>query len=200
MCIKNTPRAKSQRGVTLVELVVFIIIIGVGVVGLMSVTGSTIMHSADPMVRKQAIAIAESLLLEIEQKPFTWCDPTDANLLTATNASECATTPEDQGPETGESRYSNTKPFNNVNDYKDFKMPDTAGVCVGICPLGAPVTPIPNLSDYTAEVKIEEAGTDPDMGLTDKTAALKITVTVTGRGETIQLVGYRTRYAPNSGG
>ena len=31
-------------------------------------------------------------------------------------------------------------------------------------------------------------------------AALRIAVTVTGRGETVTLVGYRTRYAPNAAG
>ena len=47
-------------------------------------------HSADPIVRKQALAIAESLLLEIEQQAFTWCDPQDANVVTATSAAGCA--------------------------------------------------------------------------------------------------------------
>ena len=68
-------RQQRQLGVTLIELLVFMVIVGVGVIGLLSVTTSPIMHSADPMLRKQALAIAESLLLEIEQRPFTWCDP-----------------------------------------------------------------------------------------------------------------------------
>ena len=100
-------RDRRQLGVTLIELIVFMVIVGVGVIGLLSVTNSTIMHSADPMLRKQALAIAESLLLEIEQRPMTWCDPNDANALIATSAASCATTPEVLGPEAGESRYSN---------------------------------------------------------------------------------------------
>lgn len=202
MCISISRLTLRQRGVTLIELVVFIIIISVGVVGLLSVTGSTILHSADPMIRKQALAIAESLLLEIEQRPFTLCVPGDRNVAatvaaldaTATDPAKCWDAVEAMGPETGESRYSSTAPFNNVNDYNGFTMPDAK--CAGICPLGD-ATPIDGLGAYSASVVITEAGAD--VGLADA-ATLKITVTVTGNGESIALVGYRTRYAPNAGG
>lgn len=185
----------GQHGVTLIELIVFIVIVSVGVVGLLSVMNSTIMHSADPMLRKQALAIAESVLLEIEQRPLTWCDPDDANMLTAVSAATCATTAEASGPETGESRYSSTSPFDNVNDYAGFAMPDAN--CAGICALGD-ATPIPALDAYALAVAVVPAGTE--LGLADNTAALKITVTVSGHDETIELVGYRSRYAPNAGG
>ena len=202
MCTKPA-NAMRQYGVTLVELVVFIVIISVGVVGLLSVSGSTILHSADPMVRKQAIAIAESLLMEIEQRPFTWCVPSDRNVEatsavldpTATDPSKCWDAVESMGPETGDDRYSSSTPFNNVNDYHNFSMPDAN--CAGICPLGDPA-PIAGLADYSATVSVVSAGTG--LGLADNSAALKITVTVAGRGETISLVGYRSRYAPNAGG
>ena len=192
-----------QRGVTLIELVVFIIIISVGVVGLLSVSGSTILHSADPMIRKQALAIAESLLLEIEQRPFTLCVPGDRNAAattavldaTATDTAKCWDAVEAMGPEAGESRYSSSAPFNNVNDYQGFAMPNAT--CAGICPLGN-ATPIAGLEAYTAAVGVALAGTD--LGLADNSAALRITVTVAGNGESIALVGYRTRYAPNAGG
>lgn len=194
---------RRQYGVTLIELIVFIIIVSVGVVGLLSVTGSTVLHSADPMMRKQALAIAESLLLEVEQRPFTLCVPGDRNMLataavldpTASDPAKCWDAVEAMGPETGESRYSSSTPLNNVNDYNGFAMPDAA--CAGICPLGN-ATPISGLGAYSASVTVAEAGAD--LGLTDNTAALKITVTVSGAGEVIRLVGYRTRFAPNAGG
>jgi len=202
MCTKACFNGPRQRGVTLIELVVFIIIISVGVLGLLSVTGSTILHSADPMIRKQALAIAESLLLEIEQRPFTLCVPGDRNVAatvaaldaTATDPAKCWDAVEAMGPETGESRYSSTAPFNNVNDYNGFTMPDAK--CAGICPLGDDHA-IDGLGAYSASVTVAEAGAD--LGLAGA-AALKITVTVTGNGESTALVGYRTRYAPNAGG
>ena len=59
-----TPR--RQAGLSLIELVMFIVIVGVAVAGVLSVMNVTTRHSADPMIRKQAQAIAESLLEEIE--------------------------------------------------------------------------------------------------------------------------------------
>ncbi|MEI8159035.1 MAG: prepilin-type N-terminal cleavage/methylation domain-containing protein [Burkholderiales bacterium] len=59
-----------QRGFTLIELIIFIVIVGVGVAGVLSVFTTSIKNSADPMVRKQALSIAESLLEEILLKEF----------------------------------------------------------------------------------------------------------------------------------
>ena len=117
MFIKNA----KQSGVTLIELVVFMVIVSVALVGVLKVLDITNRGSVDPLVRKQALSIAESLLLEIEQQPFTLCDPDDANVSTATTAADCATTAQDPAPTvagaiTGpfpntESRYSSTDPL-----------------------------------------------------------------------------------------
>lgn len=61
---------RHQRGFTLIELIIFIVIVGVGVAGVLSVFTTSVKSSADPMVRKQALAIAESLLEEILLKDF----------------------------------------------------------------------------------------------------------------------------------
>lgn len=55
-----------QRGVSLIELIVFILIISVGVVGILAVMNKTTSRSSDPLVSKQAMAIAESFLEEIQ--------------------------------------------------------------------------------------------------------------------------------------
>jgi MSHA pilin protein MshD len=59
-----------QRGVSLVELIMFIVIVGVAVAGIVTVMTQAITYSADPLIRKQAIASAESLLEEIELQDF----------------------------------------------------------------------------------------------------------------------------------
>ncbi|MDP1658712.1 MAG: prepilin-type N-terminal cleavage/methylation domain-containing protein [Methylotenera sp.] len=51
--------AKHQLGVTLVELVVFIVIVSVALVGVLKVLEITNKGSADPLLRKQAHSIAE---------------------------------------------------------------------------------------------------------------------------------------------
>lgn len=61
---------------TLIELIVFIVVVSVGLAGVMSVLNLTVMRSADPLVAKQAMAVADALLEEITLKNF--CDPTPA--------------------------------------------------------------------------------------------------------------------------
>ena len=60
----------AQRGFTLIEVIVFIVVVGAGLTGILSVMNTVVKSSADPMVRKQAITIAESLLEEILLKGY----------------------------------------------------------------------------------------------------------------------------------
>lgn len=60
----------GYRGFTLVELIIFIVVVGVGLAGILAVSNSVVKASADPMVRKQTVAIAESLLEEILLKDY----------------------------------------------------------------------------------------------------------------------------------
>jgi prepilin-type N-terminal cleavage/methylation domain-containing protein len=63
-------RGAGTRGVTLVELIVAIAIIGTGVAGILAVMEATTRRSADPMILQQAQLIGESYLEEILQKKF----------------------------------------------------------------------------------------------------------------------------------
>lgn len=60
-----------QRGISLIELIMFIVIVSIAVAGVVQVMSRVTASSADPMLRKQAIAVAESVLEEIELKVFT---------------------------------------------------------------------------------------------------------------------------------
>jgi MSHA pilin protein MshD len=165
-----------QRGFTLIELIVFIVIVSVALTGVLTVLNITTRHSADPMVRKQALAIAEALLEEVMLQPFTWCDPDDVNAATATSAAGCA------GGTAAESRsVGSTTPFDNVSDYNGLST--TANVAGG----GAAL--------YTATVTVAAA----DLGTITAASgnSLLITVSVVAPGETIQVQGYRTRHSPN---
>lgn len=67
----------GQRGISLIELVVFIIIVGVAVAGIISVMSTVVRSSADPMLRKQTIAMADALLEEVLAKAYV--DPDGAS-------------------------------------------------------------------------------------------------------------------------
>lgn len=171
----------------------FIVIISVALAGIVGVFNLNVQHSADPMAQKQALAIAESLLEEIELMPFTYCDPDDANATTAADAAGCATTAEAMGPEAGETRYAAATPFDNVNDYNGFTMNAGNGGILDIT--GAAVGGAGTLDAYSVVVAV----TPTALGTIASADSLLITVTVTGPGSTsVVLNGYRTRYAPNA--
>lgn len=158
-----------QRGLTLIELIMFIVIVGVALAGVLTVLNHTTRHSADPLVRKQALAIAEAILEEVMSQPFTWCDPDDANAATATGTADCA------GGTAAEARGT----FDNVSDYNGLST--TTNIAGG----GA--------APYTATVTVAPSSLN---GI-PADASLLITVAVAAGNETIQLQGYRTRHSPN---
>lgn len=67
----------DQRGVTLVELLLSIVVVSVAASAVLGVMSMTTARSADPMIRHQASAIAEAYLEEILLKPLT--DPDGAD-------------------------------------------------------------------------------------------------------------------------
>jgi MSHA pilin protein MshD len=197
---------RRQNGLTLIELVMFIVIVGVALAGILMVMNITIRHSADPMIRKQALAIAESLLEEIELQPFTYCDPDDPDAPTAKSTVDCKVQAQGLGPtpamaytdpDSGiqvnlpaETRYVEPR-FDNVGDYNGFAMN-------GIRTFEN--TEIGTLNGYNAAVAVTTVG-KTTFGFTDaeNANALQIDVTVTAPGgEAITLTGYRFRYAPRA--
>ena len=185
----------NQRGISLVELIMFIVIVSVALAGILLVMNVTTKGSADPLIHKQALAIAESLLEEVELMPFTFCDPDDANASTATlaglGAGGCAALVENIGTENEVSRYDAALPFDNVSDYGGFNM--AAGALLDVT--GAAVGP----AGYSVIISVANSGM-PAAGASPaiaNTEALLITVTVTGPDNVPVVVeGMRTRYSP----
>ena len=66
----NPRKRPAHSGFSLIEVIVAMLLISVGVLGVLSAMNTLVKGSADPMVRKQAIAAAESLLEEITLKDF----------------------------------------------------------------------------------------------------------------------------------
>lgn len=65
-----TTARRPQRGATLVELLVSIVIVSIAASTILGVLALTSAGSADPMIRHQAAAIAEAYLEEVLLKPL----------------------------------------------------------------------------------------------------------------------------------
>ena len=191
---------RPSTGFTLIEVVLFIIIMGIAFVGMLILYNRVTSASVDPIVRKQALAIASSLLEEIELHAFTFCDPDDPNVYTATGPPPTGcTTVEGIGIEGGETRYSVPR-FDNVSDYNGFCMGPGLPVCPDAVIRTAAGATISDLATYRVDASVatnaaNEPGPDVPAG-----EALLITVTATHAptGITASLQSYRVRYAPNS--
>ena len=161
--------AASQRGFTLVELIIFIVVVAVGLAGILSVMDTSVKSSADPMVRKQSVAIAESLLEEILLKEY--CDPDTVDI---------ATTPQTCGVLTIEATRNL---FDDVRDYAGYST------SAGIVYPDAAATGVAGLASYNIA---------PPVAVTTSTLdglpVLQVIVSVTGPHGSVSLTGYRANY------
>lgn len=158
---------QRQLGLSLVELIMFIVIVSVGIAGILLVMNVSVKSSADPMLRKQAVAMAEAILDEVLAKDYASPAVGDFAEVDFVN---CSGRPQ----------------YDDVNDYACFDGAPASAVIFGNSTLGA--TSIPALAGYSATVSV--AAPALFSGATMK----KVTVTVTGGAETIQLFGYRAGY------
>lgn len=61
---------KRMAGTTLIELIVAIVIVSTALAGLVAAYNRANTASADPLITQQQLAIAESMMEEVMQKPF----------------------------------------------------------------------------------------------------------------------------------
>lgn len=163
MAISSPPR---QGGVTIIELVFFIVVVGIGVGGIMLVMNFTASRSADPMFRAQSRFIAEAYMEEILLKPFV--DPT-ANAV-------CPAPP------------ANRAIYNNVCDYNGLA---NAGA---IDQLGNPIAGLEQYN-VSASVTGDGTVALNNINNTGAVRVLRVNVTVTDpQGTAMTLTGYRTNY------
>ena len=166
MCTLKPVTQAQQRGFSIVEAIVFIVIVSVALTGILSLMNFTTQHSADPMIRKQAIVVAESLLAEITQQNFS--NPADGF--------------------SGSSIQSNRHLFDDIGDYNSFTT-------TGIFPIDDPSTPIPALIAYNASVRVVDTTLGPVSAPIPNGSVKLIIVTITGPGAIpVVLSGYRSAY------
>lgn len=155
-----------QTGFSIVEAIVFIVIVSVALTGILSLMNFTTQHSADPLLRKQAIVVAESLMAEITQHNFT--NPV--------------------GGFSGAPTQASRQMFDDIGDYNGFATS-------GIFPIDNATTPIPELAAYNVAVRVVDTALGPVTAPIPGGRVKLITVTVTGPDAVpVVLSGYRSDY------
>ena len=59
-----------QCGLSFIEMLIFIVVVSIAMVSILSIFNVTVKGSVDPMINKQATAVAEAMLEEILNKDF----------------------------------------------------------------------------------------------------------------------------------
>lgn len=145
--------AHHAAGFTLPELLLLMVVFAVGLVGILLVTNTVVAGSADPMVRKQAMAIAESMMEEVLLMPYA------------------------QGPGSGaRANFDDVRDYNGFNTQGIYRLEDG--------------TPVPGLANYDLSVAVTPAA----IGGVAASAALQVTITVTGPHASYALTGYKLDY------
>lgn len=99
----------NRRGFTLIEMLIAVIVIGIGLGGVMTAFSSSARNSADPLISKQIVAIAEEVMEEILLKPYAISGAAPGN-----GATSCGTV------------AANRSAFDDVRDYNSYQ---TTGIC-----------------------------------------------------------------------
>ncbi len=206
--------ARRQQGLTIIELVIFIVIVGIAAAALVQVLNLASRNSVDPVRRKQAMLIAEAYMEEVQQAQFTVCDPSDANAATANVPGDCSAAAKGFGP-----LGTGARPYYNITDYvpalytpgtarRAFAVTDSNGNLVDTDVAGNPLGSSAvggllgrsGLEGITTTLALNPVLTLNGLVSTaTNMTVLQITVTTTyAPGQAIVLEGYRTRYAPGA--
>lgn len=172
-------RPDRQRGFTLVELIVFIVVVGLAVTGVVLVINRTVTQAPQALIQTRALEIAQAYLDEIATRRYDEntgqggvprCDSSDPGAQPCSNV---------LGPE-GETRAT----FDDVDDYHgldDSPPVDVAG------------NPFPGYDGYRVQVSVVYAGSE--LGLASDRLAKRVTLTVTTPlGNAIPVSFYRGNF------
>lgn len=127
----KSPYFSRQTGVTLIELIVFIVVVNIALVAVLQIYGQAIVNSVDPVVRMRATELARSQLDEILARRFDENTPTGGvPACGSTGASACLGI-------TPDSDYDDVGDFNGYTDTSDSRYPiavvvEDAGTDIGL--------------------------------------------------------------------
>ena len=70
ICMSTPHVQHAQRGMTLIEIVLAIVVLSIGLAGVLIAFSTVTLGSSDPVIAQQMLAIAEEMLEEIQLKPY----------------------------------------------------------------------------------------------------------------------------------
>jgi len=154
-----------ERGISLIDTIAAIVVIGIAVAAVMAIFKVTVQHSVDPMTRQQAQLIAEAYLDEILLQKFY--DPDTDTVCPA--------------PEASRSLYDNVCDYRNINEAPHDQFGNA------IATLAAYNVVVTVTRDNTVALNT--------LNNASVTNVIRVDVTVTGpNNASITLTGYRTNY------
>lgn len=159
---------KRQIGMTLIEMVMAMVIISIGLAGTLLAFSTVVKNSADPVLEKQMLAIAEEMIDEIVQKPFV-----PIGVAAGNGPKDC----------TSGSGIAPRSTFDDISDYDGYQT-------TGICNIDGDA--VPALSGYNLVVAINAAATLAGL---PGGSVKKISVTVSNGRESLNLNAWRTDFA-----
>ena len=164
----STP--SRQNGFTLIEMVVFLVVVSLGLAALMAAYNQSVTNSVDPIVRTKLPELAQSQLDAVMARKYAEETPTGA-IPACGSAETGAPATCSFGLDSGES-LSDPTTLDDVDDFNNYSA---------------------TVNGYTATVTVVSAGTE--LGLADNSHARRISVTATAPGgEAITLSGYRANF------
>lgn len=161
--------SRRASGFTLIEMVMAIVIISVGLAGVLLAFSVAVKASADPLVHKQMLSVAEEMMEEILLKPYA------VNGTPPTNSATSCGAPASRSA------------FDDVADYRNYQT-------TGICDIDG--ESIKDLDSYSVQVTIN---TPAKLDTLEGDSVMMVTVVVTHGSDSISLVGWRTNYAKDDG-
>lgn len=155
----------KQRGASLIELIMFIVIVSTALAGILVVMNQTSKNSADPMIRKQALAAAYALLEEVELQDFVAASGVAGTAVTQANRASV---------------------YHVVSDYNGFST-------TGIFSVTDALIANPVLAKYNASVAVVPETSVWNGIAAGSVVQINVTVTAPGIGP-VTATGYRTAY------
>jgi len=181
---RERDRLWPQAGFTLIELVVFIVVVAVGISGTILAINQSVALAPRTMEQTRAMEIAQAYLDEIITKRFDQNSgqgglPTCDSPNPGASSNPCSNT---LGPEGGESRAT----FNDVDDYhgiNDSPPLDASGAEFAS----------PHYTDFRVQIDVSYAGSE--VGLGNNRYAKRISVVVISPfGQSIPVTMYRSNF------